>query len=207
MLPHENIRSTNFERGCNFIGAAQQFASQLSAAGALPKRVEGKMSHRRPWSFLRQLSFVGVIVSALLTLIGAATAQDHPLERIIKTKQLKIGYIPSAPSAIKDPATGALSGFYIDAIRLVADQMKVEPIFIETGWSTFPAGLNSGEFDVCVAGTFATIDRAMAVEFTRPLQYLGYSAVVKASDTRFKTLSDMDQPGIKDHIGPGCGRT
>jgi ABC-type amino acid transport substrate-binding protein len=162
------------------------------------------MSHRRPWSLLRQLSFVGVIVSALLTLIGAATAQDHPLERIIKTKQLKIGYIPSPPSAIKDPATGELSGFYIDAIRLVADQMKVEPVFIETGWLTFPAGLNSGEFDVCVAGTFATIDRAMAVDFTRPLQYLGYSAVVRASDTRFKSLSDMDQPGIKIALVQGA---
>ena len=162
------------------------------------------MSHRSIWNLLKRLSFVGVVIAALFALNGAATAQDHPLDRIMKTKQLKVGYIPSPPSAIKDPATGKLSGFYIDAIRLVAAQMKVEPVFIETGWATFPAGLNSGEFDVCVAGTFATIGRAMAVDFTRPLNYLGYSAVMKATDTRFKTLSDMDKTGIKIAVVQGA---
>jgi polar amino acid transport system substrate-binding protein len=164
---------------------------------------EEKMMRRRRGTLLRWLSLSIVMVSAVLMTAGVAMAEDS-IDRILKSKQLKIGYIPSTPSAIKDPVTGKLSGIYIDAITLVAQQMKVEPVFIETGWATFPAGLNSGEFDVSVAGTFATIGRSAAVDFTIPVNYLGYSAVVKASDNRFKTLADMDKPGIKIALVQGA---
>ena len=159
--------------------------------------------HGKTGTLLRWLSWGTVVAATLLATAGVAMAEDS-IDRILKTKQLKIGYIPSTPSAIKDPATGKLSGIYIDAITLVAQQMKVEPVFIETGWATFPAGLNSGEFDVSVAGTFATIGRSAAVDFTIPVNYLGYSAVVKASDNRFKTLADMDKPGIKIALVQGA---
>jgi ABC-type amino acid transport substrate-binding protein len=166
-------------------------------------RMERNMSDWNLKTLLKRMLLIAGMLSALIALTGAAAAQDA-IERIMKTKQLRIGYIPSPPSAIKDPATGKLSGFYVDAVRLVAEQMNVEPVFVETTWATFPIGLATDQFDVSIAGTFATVGRATAVDFTRPLQYLGYSAVVKASDTRFKTLADMDQPGIKIALVQGA---
>ena len=144
----------------------------------------------------------GLIVMATLAVTLPASAEDA-IDRILSAKQLKIGYIPSPPGTIKDPATGNVGGFYVDAIRLVAKQMGVEPVFIETTWANFPAGLNSGQFDISIAGTFATIGRATAVAFTKPIWYLGYSAVVKKGDTRFETLADMDKPGIKIAVTQG----
>ena len=136
----------------------------------------------------------GLVVAAFLLFNAGAHAQV--LDRILSDRKIKVGFIPSPPSTIKDANTGELSGFYIDAIRAIYKQINVEPVFVETTWGNFVAGLQSGQFDLCIAGTFATVPRASAVEFTHAVSYLGYSAVAKAGDTRFKTIADFDRPDI-----------
>lgn len=142
----------------------------------------------------------GILVAALVGLLPGsppdAGAADS-LSRILKEKVFNIGYIPSPPGAIKDPKTGELSGFYIDAIRFVCTTIGVKPVFHEAKWATFAGGLQSGQFDLSVAATFATLPRALAVDFTKPIHYLGYSAIVRKGDARFKSLKDIDQPGVK----------
>lgn len=140
------------------------------------------------------------VVIALVALAPFAVPRAHAegtLDRILRDKEMKIGYIPSPPSMIKDPKTGDLSGFYYDAMTYITQQIGVKPVYVETTWTNFAAGLNSGQFDLCVAGTFATVLRAGAVDFTMPLFYLGYSAIVKKGDTRFKTPGDLNRPDVK----------
>ena len=139
------------------------------------------------------------ILIALLALMAwsIGTADAQTMDRILSAKKVKVGFIPSPPSTIKDPKTGDLSGFYVDAIRLVFKQVNVEVEFVEATWANFAAGLTSGQFDVSIAGTFATVTRAAAVEFTKPVSYLGYSAIIKKGDDRFKELSDLNREGIK----------
>jgi polar amino acid transport system substrate-binding protein len=136
-----------------------------------------------------------MVALALAWGMGAADAQT--MDRILSEKKVKIGFIPSPPGTIKDPKSGELSGFYVDSVRLIFKQVNVEPQFVETTWAAFAAGLASGQFDLSIAGTFATVTRAAAVEFTKPISYLGYSAVIKKGDTRFKDLSDLNREGIK----------
>jgi|HubBroStandDraft_6_1064221.scaffolds.fasta_scaffold76098_2 ABC-type amino acid transport substrate-binding protein len=144
------------------------------------------------------------VVVALIVSLPAVTRAAGTLERIEKEKTFKIGFIPSPPGVIKDPKTGELSGYYIDTVRVICEQMGVKPVFVEAAWGTFVAGLQSGQFDLSIAATFATIPRAMAVDFTHPIHYLGYSAVVKKGDARFKSLADVDQPGVKVAVVQGA---
>jgi polar amino acid transport system substrate-binding protein len=146
------------------------------------------------------LAMVAVLVAALSTDAVAAGS----LEKITKEKVFNIGYIPSPPGAIKDPKTGEVSGYYVDTARTICDLMGVKPNFVESTWATFVAGLQSGQFDLSIAATFATIPRALAVEFTKPIHYLGYSAVVRKGDRRFRTLADIDKPGIKVAVVQGA---
>lgn len=139
--------------------------------------------------------------AAMVLLVSQASAQI--MDRILKDKQIKIGYIPSPPGTIKDPASGEVKGFYIDGVRYIFKTINVEPVFVETTWANFAAGLNSNQFDLSIAGTFATIQRAAAVEFTKPIHYLGYSAIVKKGDTRFKTLQDFNKEGVKIAVVQG----
>ena len=150
---------------------------------------------------LRRTLAVRVVFAGLALALGlaalAGAAQAQVMDRILSDKKIKIGFIPSPPGTIKDPKSGELGGFYIDAVRLIFKQVNVEPEFVETTWGNFVAGLQSGQFDLSLAGTFATVPRAAAVEFTKPISYLGYSAIVKKGENRFHSLADLNQDGIK----------
>ena len=41
-------------------------------------------------------------------------------------------------------------------MRYICSALKVEPVLVETTWANFVSGLNSNQFDLCIAGTFAT---------------------------------------------------
>jgi ABC-type amino acid transport substrate-binding protein len=152
------------------------------------------------WNFGRRLGIAGlgaVGVAALMTRHAAAQTPGSVIDRIMAEKKFKIGYIPSPPSTIKDPASGELKGFAVDGMRFICKTLGVEPVFIETTPANFVSALNSNQFDLSIAGTFATILRAGAVQFTKPIWYLGYSAVAKAGETRFTKPSDLNKEGIR----------
>ncbi|EJN10316.1 ABC transporter substrate-binding protein [Herbaspirillum sp. YR522] len=146
------------------------------------------------------------LVLAVAVLGSTLCAPAHAageLDAITKRGELRIGYIPSPPGTNKDPATGELTGFYVEIAKSLAAQMNVKPVFVETTWANFVAGLQAKQFDMSIGATFATVKRAMAVDFSTPLFYLGSVAVVKANDNRFKTPADMNKPEIKIAVVQG----
>ena len=142
-------------------------------------------------------------LALVMIAFNAGVSSAQTLQDIISRGEMKIGYIPAPPGTIKDANTGELSGFYVDGIREIAAMMKIKPVFVETTWGTFVAGLQSGQFDMAIAGTFATVQRAMVVSFTKPIFYLGYGAVVRINDTRYKTLDDMNTPETRIAVVQG----
>ncbi|NUB16582.1 transporter substrate-binding domain-containing protein, partial [Azospirillum brasilense] len=132
-----------------------------------------------------------LVVGALVT-FGAVKAQAAgEVEKIVRQGELKIGYIPSPPGTAKDPKTGELTGFYVDAARTIAEQMGVRPVFIETTWANFVAGLQAGQFDMSIGATFATVKRAPVAALTKPISYLGRFAVGRNAGARLAPLSDV----------------
>ena len=152
--------------------------------------------------WLRRLALCYGLALVMIA-FGAGLGSAQTLQDIISRGEMKIGYIPAPPGTIKDANTGELSGFYVDGIREIAAMMKIKPVFVETTWGTFVAGLQSGQFDMAIAGTFATVQRAMVVSFTKPIFYLGYGAVVRVNDTRYKTLDDMNTPETRIAVVQG----
>lgn len=153
----------------------------------------------RRLSALAGLAFIAGVSLAM----SQAVANAQVMDRILKDRKIKIGYIPSPPGTIKDLSSGEVTGYYVDGVRYIFKTINVEVEFVETTWANFAAGLQSGQFDLSIAGTFATINRAAAVEFTKPINYLGYSAIVKKGETRFSTLSDFNKEGIKIAVVQG----
>src|SRR4051794_4522043 len=147
----------------------------------------------RRLSALAGLAFIAVVSLAMSQPVANAQVMD----RILKDRKIKIGYIPSPPGTIKDSSSGEVTGYYVDGVRYIFKTINVEVEFVEATWANFAAGLTSGQFDLSIAGTFATVTRAAAVEFTKPVSYLGYSAIIKKGDDRFKDLADLNREGIK----------
>ena len=145
-------------------------------------------------------AFILMISVSAVAVVPAAT---QSIQDIISRGTIRIGYIPSPPGTIKDPVSGELHGFYVTGMREIAELMGVEPEFIETTWGNFVAGLQSGQFDVSIAGTFATVQRSMVVDFTKPIFYLGYGAVIRADEDRYETLDDMNDSGTRIAVVQG----
>ena len=138
------------------------------------------------------------LCSLAIAMVAVSQQQVHAqvMEKILKAGKIRVGWIPSPPGAMKDLKSGEVVGYYVDGLNYIFNTIHVKPELIETTWANYAAGIQSGQFDLAIAGTFATIQRAASVEFTKPIFYLGYSAVVKKGDTRFKKLSDLNQKGI-----------
>ena len=135
---------------------------------------------------------VFVVASAM-----APTAQARTLKDILASKKIRLGTIPYPPMTQMDPKTGKYSGLWIDGPTFMFEQLGLEVELVETKWSTFPSGLQSDQFDVFIGGAFATPKRAAAVEFTRPVMYMGHSVTIRKEDAgKFKTMADLDKPGV-----------
>jgi len=151
---------------------------------------------------LGKFLFTGFTAVALtcvgMTAVAQAPAQESILQKVQRTKVIKAGYIPYPPFVLVDPNTKKLSGYFIELMDAIVDNMgqgiKIE--YEETTWGTMVVGAQSGKFDIVVSGILSTIPRSMQVTFTRPVLLIGLSAVGKAGETRFKSEEDLRKPGL-----------
>lgn len=122
----------------------------------------------------------------------AATAKD-----IMARKKVRMGVIPYPPMTQLDPKTGKFSGLWVEGPTYMYQQMGFEVELVETKWSTFASGLQSDQFDIFVGGSFATPRRAAAVDFSRPVMYMGHSASIRKEDSaKYKSMRDLDKAGV-----------
>lgn len=133
----------------------------------------------------------------VLGILGAGSnAQARSLDQIVSSKKMRIGIIQVEEMVVRDPNSGKLSGIWIDGIRRLFSTMNLEAEFVETKWGTFAGALQADQFDVFISG-FMTPQRALAIEYTRPVMFLGHSAsVLKKNADRFKTIEDLNSPDV-----------
>lgn len=145
----------------------------------------------------RAFQFVALLaIAAVMALGTASVSQARSLEDIISSKKMRIGVAMEDQQAMRDPNTGELSGIWVDGIRRLFATVDMEPEFVETKFSTFVAGLQAEQFDVFVSG-FMTPPRALVLEYTRPVVFLGQSAsTLKENAGKFKTLADLNNPNV-----------
>lgn len=129
-----------------------------------------------------------------------ATADGGPrsvVDTIRDQKVLRAAYVQYPPFVIKDPATGNVSGYFIELMDEIAKHGKFKVTYEEAKWGTMVAGLESKRYDVVVSGIFPTIPRSLSVSFARPVMYIGLSGVVSTKDTRNWTVADLQRQGLR----------
>lgn len=150
----------------------------------------------------------GIAALGILGLASTALAGDT-FSRIMTEKKITVGYIPYDDLTRRDLASGKIIGFFPDLIEAIAADIGIKPeniTYVATDWSNFAVGLQAKKYDFSIAGTFKTIPRASAAAFTRPIFYLGNSAVVKTDDPRFASITDvlqLDQEGLTVSVVSG----
>ncbi len=77
-------------------------------------------------------------------------------------------------------------------------------MFVKTTWKTLVEGILKERYDIAMCGITRTLSRQKLVGLTDPYIKVGKSPLVrKADQERFKSLSEIDQPGVKIGVNPG----
>lgn len=146
------------------------------------------------------ISVIAIII-ALIALfrapIGVVPTEKSAFDKILEKDEITVCYMTWPPSVTKDPNTGKLSGFIIDIFEEITKDADLKINYVESTWGGFPADLNTGKCDAAIAGIYPTIGRSTSVSFTEPFFYAGNGGVVKADETRFKTINDLNKEGVK----------
>ena len=97
------------------------------------------------------------------------------------------------PQYYRDPSTNEPVGYDAEVARLIAKDLDVEPVFEEAVVAARIIGLQSGKYDIVLAGTANAPARAAAIAFSRG--YIPYEQVllVKA-DSPIKTAEELNDP-------------
>ncbi|MBJ3776441.1 substrate-binding periplasmic protein [Acuticoccus mangrovi] len=146
------------------------------------------------------------VAAALAAAMVPATAMARDIEDIVQSKSFHIGVVPFDVDIIKDPTGSDYTGVFVEAIEHVCEEIKVTCEFQEYTWQSFIGALQSGQIDLSIATTYATIPRATAVLFSDPIYDLGYKAVTKEGDDRFTSVADLDSSDVMVAVAQGTGQ-
>lgn len=149
----------------------------------------------------------GVYVSAavaLALLLGSfsAVAQNTMANILERGKIIAVLDATIPPLAYVDPTTGQLAGFCVDLITLYAKKLGVDVEIINSEWAGVIPSLLTGKADVIAANLTTTIPRTARLSYTEPWLLTGSRAIVR-KDAPFKSLQDLNAPGVKIGISKG----
>ncbi|WP_176225129.1 transporter substrate-binding domain-containing protein [Methylomagnum ishizawai] len=148
---------------------------------------------------LKALRFFNLCWVALLA--GCATPHTHDSDRL--TSPFRVGisgdYPPFCLRASDPAASLGYQGFDLDLLqRLTRDLDLPQAQPVQFQWPNLAQTLAGNRVDLAVCGITVRPDRARAMIFTRPYAVSGAVAVLPRRDVaRFKTLADLDQPGVR----------
>jgi cyclohexadienyl dehydratase len=155
----------------------------------------------------RTQPFSGLLVIGLV-LLAAAIAQAQTvsrLDQIVQRGYVRVGTTGDyKPFSYLDPTTNEYEGHDIDSAKLLAESLGVQVRFVKTTWPTLLKGLQEDQYDIAMSGITRTLARQRVAALTHPYINVGKSPLIRAADRqRFKSLADVDQPGVKIGVNPG----
>ena len=96
------------------------------------------------------------------------------------------------------------TGFDIELASLLAKDLGVEVVFIQTTWQTLVSDLTSEKYDIGMSGITHTKEREQVVAFTPSYLEIGKSPLVRKEDQdRFTSLEYINQKGVRIGVNPG----
>ena len=145
------------------------------------------------------------LVSALAFLLAAAAPAwaGERLNQILDTKVLRVGTPGDyRPFAIKTDA--GYQGHDIDTIEAMAKELGVKIEYVPTTWPNLLKDLQANRFDVAVGGITRNVPRLRYAAMLPGYAPFGKVALVRTEDkAKFKTVQDLNQPGVRVIKNPG----
>lgn len=149
--------------------------------------------------------FTVMFFAASVSDASAAPAADSRLDSILKQGFIRVGTTGDyKPFSYLNPDTREFEGHDIDAALKLGEALGVKVVFVKTTWPTLMADLLADKYDIGMSGITRTFDRQKKAHFSHGYIVFGKSPLIRAADKdRFKSLADIDRPGVKIGVNPG----
>ena len=146
-------------------------------------------------------SLVLGVATALIAALPAAAESQAPerLQMILDRGVLRVGTTMDTPVfSMRDPASGNLRGLDMDVLDTLNSSLGVKLEYVKMTFGSMLADLAADKFDIAMSGMGRTLDRARVATFSKPYMRYGKLLLIRSADQgRFKTLADLDRPGLK----------
>ena len=142
--------------------------------------------------------------TAMAQMLETGIRDDSSLAKVRKAGTMRVGYSQTGPWFYKDAKTGDLGGIYKDAVDRLAKEMEVKVEYKEVTFQNATVGLRRNDYELYGSSLTYTMARALVVDYVGPLWAKGSLLLVrKDSASRFKTLSDFNDPGVTFSVTAG----
>lgn len=153
---------------------------------------------------VKRVSIV-VLVLWIGLVASVAGAVQSRLDVILDRGYILVGTTGDyKPFSYFNEDTQEFEGHDIDAAKKLGEALGAEVRFVKTTWRTLVQGILEEKYDVAMCGITRNLSRQKQVGLTAPYINVGKSPLIRMADKdRFKTLADIDQPGVKVGVNPG----
>ncbi len=159
----------------------------LASNGAIASPAERLTMHR--------FKLLGRLLP-LLSLFVAPLATADVLDDILDRGTIRVGVAEFVPWTMRTKS-GDLIGFEVDVAKQIAADMGVEAELKVYDWDAIIPALDKGEIDVIAGGMAITPERALKVNFSRPLAISGVGLATNTNKTQnMKTLDDLNDKSV-----------
>lgn len=132
----------------------------------------------------------------VLICLSGATASADALQEILERGTIRVAVSEFVPLTMKSKA-GGLIGFDIDIADKIAKDMGVKAEFSVYAWEDIIPALEKGEVDLIAGSMAITPQRALRVNFSRPLGTSGAGLATNTKMTKdIETLEQLNDPDI-----------
>jgi glutamine transport system substrate-binding protein len=105
------------------------------------------------------------------------------------------------PFEFQNPDTGEMEGFDIELIQALADESGVEIEFETLEFSGLIAGMETGRFEIGIAGITITDERKEKIDFSDPYYDAGLITVVEADNKEITSMDDLSGKKVATRTG------
>lgn len=153
------------------------------------------------WTSLRKSATLALSLALCLVALPS-WAQTSTLQKIKQGGEMKIGVAQGDPWYFRDPASGNWTGLGVMIGEVIAKDLGVKMVPVETTYGNSVAALQSGQIDVMFV-LDATDERKKAIDFPiKPLLWYAQGVLTKDSLVA-KSWSDLDKPEVKLGVALG----
>ena len=148
---------------------------------------------------------VSAAVLTAVTGMAVTDADARSLSEIKASGKLLVGSTGDyKPMSYLNKETGKYEGFDAEMAESLAKALGVKLEYVPTMWKTLQADTLAGKFDVAICGITVTDARKAVMAMSDGYLTFGKTILcTKSKEAQFKSLDDVNQPGVRVMYNPG----